>query len=330
VVYPGIIVGYNCRASVLRALTLVISMFAARRIRQGRFIVVLIRAVSFKGGPVGREVAARFGEGGGTIGRGESSTLVLPDPERYISRTHASISFQAGGFVITDNSSKNPIILNGQPLGPGSQVRLRDRDEIKLGGYILEVTLVSSGDPSPSPGEAGRPHTQRPAQDDPFAAWPLPVDPFVAPSKGASPSVPRHEAVAPPPSKHTPRDALADLHGKEPSIDDVLDLKPSGSWDRLEQDPRPGRPYLPPDADILDPLEFLRSSPGPPLPPTMQDHAQEIFTPFAPPAARPDPALEMRADMIPPMTPQSEPPVREVPPAQPARGSVPDALGHVL
>ena len=208
--------------------------------------MVLIRAVSFKGGPVGREVAARFGEGGGTIGRGENSTLVLPDPERYISRTHASISFQAGGFVITDNSSKNPIILNGQPLGPGSQVRLRDRDEIKLGGYILEVTLVSSSDPHQSLGEAGRPHTQRPAQDDPFAAWPLPVDPFVAPSKGASPSVPRHEAVAPPPPKHPPRDALADLHGKEPSIDDVLDLKPSGSWDRLEQDPRPGRPYLPP------------------------------------------------------------------------------------
>ena len=38
----------------------------------------------------------------------------------------------------------------------------------------------------------------------------------------------------------------------------------------------------------------------------------------------------MRADMIPSMTPQSEPPVREVPPAHPARGSVPDPLGNVL
>lgn len=45
-------------------------------------IVLLIRVVSFRERPVGRELAARFGEAGGTIGRGETSTLVLPDPER--------------------------------------------------------------------------------------------------------------------------------------------------------------------------------------------------------------------------------------------------------
>jgi FHA domain-containing protein len=62
----------------------------------------------------------------------------------------------------------------------------------------------------------------------------------------------------------------------------------------------------------------------------MQDHAQEIFTPFAPPAARQDPALERRADIFPAMTSLDEPVAREVTPAQPARGNVPQAMGDVL
>jgi predicted component of type VI protein secretion system len=49
--------------------------------------MLTIRAVSFKGRPLDREVAARFEETGGTIGRGESNTLVLADAERFISRS---------------------------------------------------------------------------------------------------------------------------------------------------------------------------------------------------------------------------------------------------
>jgi FHA domain-containing protein len=62
----------------------------------------------------------------------------------------------------------------------------------------------------------------------------------------------------------------------------------------------------------------------------MQDHAQEIFTPFAPPAAREDPALEIRADVIPTVTPQGEPAARGATSARPARGNVPGATGDVL
>ena len=52
--------------------------------------MLTIRAVSFKGRPLDRELVARFEEAGGTIGRGETNTLVLSDPERFISRTHAT------------------------------------------------------------------------------------------------------------------------------------------------------------------------------------------------------------------------------------------------
>src|SRR6266545_3216868 len=117
--------------------------------------MLTIRAVSFKGRPLGRELAARFEETGGTIGRGETNTLVLSDPERFISRTHATISFQAGGFILTDNGTKNPVTLNGRPLGPGGQARLGDRDQIKVGDYMLEVSLAPCGVPPIPPAKAG-------------------------------------------------------------------------------------------------------------------------------------------------------------------------------
>src|SRR5437867_8718319 len=131
--------------------------------------MLTIRAISFKGRSLDRVLTARFEETGGTIGRGEKSTLVLPDPERFISRTHATISFQAGGYVITDNSTKNPISLNGRPMGPGSQTRLGDGDQIQLGGYTLEVKLAPpSVLPLPPAGIRGSPGG--PPRDDPQAA----------------------------------------------------------------------------------------------------------------------------------------------------------------
>jgi FHA domain-containing protein len=121
--------------------------------------------VSFKGRALDRELAARFEEAGGTIGRGESNTLVLSDPERFISRMHATISFQAGGYVITDTGAKNPIVVNGRPLGSGSQARLGDGDKIKVGDYLLEVAVTAHRAPQAASSSVG--------------AWPQnPFDPF--------------------------------------------------------------------------------------------------------------------------------------------------------
>src|SRR5215510_16205171 len=117
--------------------------------------MLTIRAVSFRGRPLDRELAARFEGAGGTIGRGESNTLVLPDPERFISRTHATVSFQAGGYVITDTGTKNPVVVNGRPLGSGSQARLGDGDQIKVGDYLLQVAVVAQAAPLGAPASPG-------------------------------------------------------------------------------------------------------------------------------------------------------------------------------
>src|SRR5262245_54533492 len=147
---------------------------------------------------------ARFGEAGGSIGRGESSTLVLPDPERFISRIHASVSFQAGGYVITDNSTKNPTSVNGRPMGPGSQARLRDGDQIQLGGYVLAVELAARSIPDVPVVEVEAARGSVQPKDDPWAVFkgsqPNAPDPFadlLKPRKPAPPPLPPEPATPP-------------------------------------------------------------------------------------------------------------------------------------
>ena len=50
---------------------------------------------------------ATFDELGGTIGRADTNNLVLPDPERAISRTHAQVVFRAGAYALV-GAGANP------------------------------------------------------------------------------------------------------------------------------------------------------------------------------------------------------------------------------
>jgi FHA domain-containing protein len=283
-------------------------------------VVLLIRTLSFKGRPVGQELTARFGEDGGTIGRGEGSTLVLPDPERYISRTHATISFQAGGYVITDNGTKNPVILNGRPLGSGQQARLSDGDTIKIGDYALQASLpkqvaamtmpipggtAPKDDPLAAPGGAGR------RVGDPFADL---LTPGQSPGAPAAPPAQRIPAgpVGPRVSGPVSSDPLADLRGPEQSVDELFGLKGSEPRELLPPDA-----LLPPGAPrggAIDPLDALRGTVRPPPKPSVPDQGLEIFTPYVPPVARPEAVPEAKVEMTPSWPTPSAPPA---PPAVP-------------
>ena len=45
---------------------------------------LLIRAVSLAGQPLTQAITGVFDDRGGTIGRADTCTLMLPDPERHI------------------------------------------------------------------------------------------------------------------------------------------------------------------------------------------------------------------------------------------------------
>lgn len=102
--------------------------------------MILLTVLSYNGDRASASagLSARFDELGGTIGRADNNHLVLPDPERTISRVHARIVFRAGGYAIVDNGS-NPISVNELPVGSGREQLLRPGDQVQIGGYVLAV-----------------------------------------------------------------------------------------------------------------------------------------------------------------------------------------------
>ena len=105
--------------------------------------MITISVLAYNGKPLPQPLVADFDEMGGNIGRGEGNTLVLPDPERHISRTHAAIVFRAGAYAVRDQGTATPVYVNGQPLGNGREVPIVDGDEIRIGGYTLQVGVTT-------------------------------------------------------------------------------------------------------------------------------------------------------------------------------------------
>ena len=89
-----------------------------------------------------------------TIGRGSDCDIVLPD--RQVSRFHAQIERENGGFLIRDLGSKNGTYVNGQEVRD-RPYGLKDGDEIQIAlcvkmGFVgadatlpLELTGPSRG-----------------------------------------------------------------------------------------------------------------------------------------------------------------------------------------
>ena len=92
--------------------------------------------------PSDRDNRYVFDEYGGSIGRNQDNDFVLPDPNHYLSRKHALVSFDNGAFYLTD-TSENGVFLNhsNQPVGKNNTVRLNHGDCLTLGEYDLDVSI---------------------------------------------------------------------------------------------------------------------------------------------------------------------------------------------
>lgn len=101
--------------------------------------MLTLRVVSYKDQPVEPAISAEFGETGGTIGRSPESTLLLPDPDRIISRTHAVVECRAGHYVVRDQGSTVSVIVNGRQVGRGHEHPLAPGDEVRIAGYALRA-----------------------------------------------------------------------------------------------------------------------------------------------------------------------------------------------
>jgi FHA domain-containing protein len=103
---------------------------------------LLIRAVSLAGQPLTQAISAYFDERGGTIGRADTNTLALPDPERRISRLQAEVMQGPAGYSIFNVGNANPIWLNQKAVGPGEGASLNQGDELMIGSYALRVSFT--------------------------------------------------------------------------------------------------------------------------------------------------------------------------------------------
>ena len=226
---------------------------------------LVIRAQSPHAASVSQSIIAEFDERGGTIGRSDSNTMTLPDPARHVSRLQAEVSWAAGMYSLRNVGNANPIIVNGQPLGHGETVPLRDQDQLAIGGYELRVELREQAAQAPLRAVNGRtvigasareaktgpprqPGVARmPMQSDPFAGLlsmpekPDSADPFAdLLGPALSPAAP---ATAPPPaarspSSPTPATPLPSSPRLPDDFDPFADLAPPASLPaaRGEQD----------------------------------------------------------------------------------------------
>ena len=323
--------------------------------------MIVLCVSSYNGAPTEpRETS--FDELGGTIGRATTNQLVLPDPDRTISRVHAQVVMRNGGFIVVDRGS-NAISVNGTPLGNGREAAIKPGDKLDIGGYVIDVraghrTIAADpfGDlfgPAPTPA--------RPAA--PFAASPVPPPPAMpAPSFQAGPIPADWDPFAPDahnsgvrlnPSATLPNDPLG-LGASSPqplssgqSVDDLFGLGPLGA----SSDPLGSLAGTPSHANTAadsDPLRALMQPARTPHAAATTDTVSDLHLPWqsAPPPPSPaatqpapsgailswdDSMRENKVITLPDVRqleglPQAAPPAPHVPPMAPApAGAGPDS-----
>lgn len=136
--------------------------------------VIVVQVLRKRGEPM-PALQAVFDELGGTIGRADGNHLVLPDPDRLVSRVHARIRFEGGRFTIEDRGAQ-PLRLNGKTVGFGRRWPLAVGDRLALGDFDLLVgdAAALSADPMRPLAQPGAARTSEPS---PAPQPPAPVRP---------------------------------------------------------------------------------------------------------------------------------------------------------
>ncbi len=88
-----------------------------------------------------------FKKQGGSLGRADSNTWVLPDPDKFLSSCHCEILFDANSYFILDLSTNGTFFNNSlEPLGKGTKAPLNDGDFFEVGEYRFSIKVVADQD----------------------------------------------------------------------------------------------------------------------------------------------------------------------------------------
>jgi len=309
--------------------------------------VITLTVVAFNDAPADGTLQVHLDEMGGTIGRADTNQLVLPDPERMVSRVAAQVVYRSGAFAIVDRGS-NPIVLNGQPLASGREAPIKPGDRVRICGYELSVAAgladpVASDDPfasllgpaavSPARGHAvldpllqprapSAPRAVAAAAAPPSGGIPMDWDPFgAAPPSNAQAArpAPRRDALGLDMGAASPEPLVPGLElpqAAPSSLDQLFGLGPASGGDPLADSMLEAPMAQPNMSADADPLRSLRSAPKASAA-SEADQLPDLNRPFIPPtvikAAAPRPMPPSRPA---PMPAPSPAPVRVRAPMQ--------------
>jgi FHA domain-containing protein len=174
--------------------------------------MIHIAVITRQGAPAGQAIAADFGPDGGTIGRADTNTLVLDDPDRTVSRVHAQVLCRDGQYFVIDRGS-NAMQCNGVSLGSGKEAALADGARLVIGSFELAVRAKAAAAApvrSPAPlipdtvmGAPLAAPAAGPTSDDPFADLLAGLSPPPAPASSHT-----SRAGAPAPAAASPDSLL--------------------------------------------------------------------------------------------------------------------------
>jgi type VI secretion system protein len=104
---------------------------------------------------LGEHATRVFGVHGGRIGRATDNDWALPDPERFLSGHHASITYRSGSWFVVDTSSNGTFLNDATtPLGRDNAHAVSSGDLVRMGDYEFVVSVSPDNDFPPDVGAA--------------------------------------------------------------------------------------------------------------------------------------------------------------------------------
>lgn len=102
-----------------------------------------LTVLSFKNRPINEIASVFIDSEGGSIGRSNDNTLVLPDTEKFVSRHHAIIKKESGYYYLSDTSLSGVIINGAEPPLHNATERLDNGTLLRIGEYEIAVAIVN-------------------------------------------------------------------------------------------------------------------------------------------------------------------------------------------
>ena len=105
-----------------------------------------VKVISYKGQPPKNALSMSFDRERGTLGRSPTCNFCLPDPDKYISRQHAVISYENEFYYLTDTSKAGTFLADNNKKVYGDKIQLKDGTVLRIGDYELIVGITDRGE----------------------------------------------------------------------------------------------------------------------------------------------------------------------------------------